>query len=193
MVDVTAILNDLAQNKPQAKEALWSCLYQELRGIAAGMLAHERAGHTLQPTALINEAYLRLVGQAEQPVFANRRYFFGAAAEAMRRILVDQARHQQTIKQGGQHVQIPFTEQAWTPQLPPDEVLAIHEALARLQAEDAVAAELVNLHFFAGFSLSEAAELLDISRATAYRTWTYARAWLRTAIGDQSMSSISEE
>jgi len=193
MPDVTALLNDLALGKPHAQEALWSHLYQELRTLAVGMLAHERPGHTLQPTALINEAYLRLVGNYQPPTFSSRRYFFGAAAQAMRRILVDQARHRQTIKQGGQHAQSPLEEAAWTPRLPPHEVLAIHEALAQLQEEDATAAELVNLHFFAGFSLEEAAEVLEISRATAYRTWTYARAWLRAALGDDNVTSIPQE
>lgn len=193
MVDVTALLNDLAVGNAAAQEALWSHLYRELRDLAAAMLAQERPGHTLQPTALIHEAYLRLVGNLQQPQFTNRRYFFGAAAEAMRRILVDMARRKQAIRHGGQLDQVPLPELAWTPALPPQEVLAIHEALAQLQREDEAAAELVNLHFFAGFSLEESADFLGISRATAYRTWTYARAWLRAALGDQQMTSVPAE
>lgn len=179
--NVTVLLNQLASGEEAVREELWRTLYGELRQLAAGLLAKEQAGQTIQPTALIHEAYLRLVGS--DGVYANRRYFFGAAAQAMRRILVDTARRKQSLKGGGEVEQVPWEEPAWTAKLPPAEVLAIHEALERLQSEDATVAEVVNLHFFAGFSLEETAEALDISRATAYRNWTYARAWLREALG----------
>ena len=184
MHDITAILNDLAEGRTSSQEELWRMLYQELRSMAVGMLANERPGHTLQPTALIHEAYLRLLG-GDSNLFANRRYFFGAAAQAMRRILVDTARRKQSIKAGGEREQVPWEEPEWTAKLPPSEVVAIHEALERLQQEDVTAAEIVNMHFFAGFSLEEAADLLGIARATAYRSWTYARAWLRDALDDE--------
>jgi RNA polymerase sigma factor (TIGR02999 family) len=178
--NVTLLLKDLASGDPTAREQLWRTLYHELRSMAAGLLAKEKPGQTLQPTALIHEAYLKLLGG--NAAFSNRRYFFAAAAQAMRRILVDIARRKQSLKAGGDIEQAPWEEPAWTANLPPDEVLAIHEALERLQAEDAIAAEIVNLHFFAGFSLDETAEVLDISRATVYRSWTYAKAWLRDAL-----------
>ncbi|HQR07327.1 MAG TPA: ECF-type sigma factor [Gemmatales bacterium] len=183
MADITVLLNDLAAGRTSSQEELWRVLYQELRSMAAGMLANERPGQTLQPTALIHEAYLRLLG-SDPNLYANRRYFFGAAAQAMRRILVDTARRKQSIKAGGELEQVPWEEPSWTAKLPPSEVLAIHEALERLQLDDATAAEVVNLHFFAGFSLEETADVLGIARATAYRSWTYARAWLRTALDD---------
>lgn len=186
MPDITVLLNDLAEGRTSSQEELWRVLYQELRSMAAGMLANERPGQTLQPTALIHEAYLRLLGNNgnEPNIYANRRYFFGAAAQAMRRILVDTARRKQSIKAGGELEQVPWEEPAWTAKLPPSQVVAIHEALERFQQEDATAAEVVNLHFFAGFSIEETADVLGIARATAYRSWTYARAWLRTALDD---------
>jgi len=182
MPNLTLLLNNLAAGDNASREELWQALYQELRTLAASLLAQEKPGQTLQPTALIHEAYLRLLG-GEENIYANRRYFFGAAAQAMRRILVDTARRKQSFKAGGELEQVPWEEPVWSAKLPPAEVVAIHEALEKLQGEDATAAEVVNLHFFAGFSLEEAAELLDISRATAYRSWTYARAWLRDKLG----------
>lgn len=188
MANLTLLLNNLAAGDNQSREELWRALYQELRTLATSLLAQEKPGQTLQPTALIHEAYLRLLGGEDntQPnIYSNRRYFFGAAAQAMRRILVDTARRKQSLKAGGELEQLPWEEPAWTAKLPPSDVLAIHDALETLQQEDATAAEVVNLHFFAGFSLEEAAELLDISRATAYRSWTYARAWLRDKLGSE--------
>jgi RNA polymerase sigma factor (TIGR02999 family) len=187
--DITLMLNQLATGDATNRDVLWNTLSQELRTLAKSLLAREKPGHTLQPTALINEAYLRLLGS--EASFTNRRYFFGAAAQAMRRILVDSARHKQSLKAGGQHEQRTLEEPAWTPKLPPAEVLAIHEALELLKQEDAISAEVVNLHFFAGFSLEEAAELLDLSRASAYRSWTYARAWLRDQLSPENSVTIS--
>jgi len=182
MSDVTQLLNAIEAGEPKAADRLLPLVYEELRKLAAAKMAQEKPGQTLQPTALIHEAYLRLLG-GEENIYANRRYFFGAAAQAMRRILVDTARRKQSFKAGGELEQVPWEEPVWSAKLPPAEVVAIHEALEKLQGEDATAAEVVNLHFFAGFSLEEAAELLDISRATAYRSWTYARAWLRDKLG----------
>lgn len=182
--NVTLLLNQLSRGDAQSRDELWRLLYRELRSLANGLLAQEKPGHTLQPTALINEAYLRLIGSESS--FTNRRYFFGAAAQAMRRILVDSARRKLTAKGGGDREQMPFEEPIWTAALDPAEALSIHEALEQLQMEDATAAEVVNLHFFAGFSLEEAAEILDISRASAYRSWTYARAKLRTMLETKS-------
>lgn len=189
MNDISLLLQQLGSGDVASQEKIWQTLYQELRTLAKAMLAQEKPGHTLQPTALINEAYLRLIGS--EASFANRRYFFGAAAQAMRRILVDYARYKHSQKGGGNREQLPLEEPAWTPQLPPSEVLAIHEALELLKQEDPVSAEIVTLHFFAGFSLEETAELLEISRATAYRCWTYARAWLRDKLSPENSVTIS--
>jgi RNA polymerase sigma factor (TIGR02999 family) len=132
----------------------------------------------------VHEAYLRLVdGQGGQG-WDNRGHFFAAAAEAMRRILVDNARRKATVKHGGQHARQSLDESQFAASAPADEILAVHEALDRLSGEDPIAADLVKLHYFGGFSLEEAAELVGISRATAYRTWTYARTWLRAALQD---------
>lgn len=189
MNDISLLLQQLESGDVASQEKIWQTLYQELRTLAKSMLARENPGHTLQPTALINEAYLRLIGS--EASFTNRRYFFGAAAQAMRRILVDYARYKHSQKAGGNREQFPLEEPSWTPQLPPAEVLAIHEALELLKQEDHVSAEVVNMHFFAGFSLEEAAELLEISRATAYRSWTYARAWLRDKLSPENSVTIS--
>lgn len=169
-------------DRPSRSAAQWLPLvYDELRGLAAAKLAREAAGQTLQPTALVHEAYLRL---ADGQQFANRPHFFAAAAEAMRRILVDHARAKRAQKRGGlaQRVE-PVEDPAVTPPLPPDELLALDEALTRLASEEIQAAEVVKLHVFVGLSLEESAQALGISRATAYREWNYARAWLRREMG----------
>jgi RNA polymerase sigma factor (TIGR02999 family) len=159
-------------------------LYEELRVLAAGKLAREAPGQTLQPTALVHEAYLRLVG-TEQQHWNSRGHFFGAAAEAMRRILVESARRKQRRKHGGDLQRHDLEEHDLPVTPPPEELLALDEALARLATEDAEAARIVDLHFFAGLSIDEAAEALGMSRATAYRHWSYARAWLRCELGGE--------
>jgi RNA polymerase sigma factor (TIGR02999 family) len=183
MNEVTRILNAVEQGDPQASGRLLPLVYDELRRLAAQKLAHEKSGQTLQPTALVHEAYLRLVGEGEEPRWDSRGHFFAAAAEAMRRILVDSARRKAATKRGGDCQRVGLADQDVPVRPPPDEILALDEALTRLKAEDAEAAQVVHLHFFAGLSIEQAAEALGMSRATAYRHWTYARAWLRCAIG----------
>ena len=182
MSDVTQILSAINQGDRQAAGRLLPLVYDELRQLAAHRLAAEAPGQTLQPTALVHEAYLRLVGGQQ---FDGRGHFYAAAAEAMRRILVDNARRKQAVKHGGerQRVELDGLDVAVRP--PPDEIIALDEALTRLAAVDPEAAQVVQLHFFAGLSIEQAAEALGVSRATAYRHWSFARAWLRCAIGGQ--------
>jgi RNA polymerase sigma factor (TIGR02999 family) len=137
----------------------------------------------------VHEAYVRLVGGGGSQQWSGRNHFFAAAAEAMRRILVDVARRKATVKHGGEQVRHTLDASELATAAPPDEVLAVHEALDRLVIEDRIASELVKLHYFGGFSLEEAAGLVGISRASAYRTWTYARTWLRAALLDESDAS----
>ena len=183
MSDVTQILHAIEQGDPHTASRLLPLVYGELRKLAAQKLAHEKPGQTLQPTALVHEAYLRLVGEAEKPHWDSRWHFFAAAAEAMRRILVENARRKKRVKHGGDHQRVALEDQDVPVQPPPEEILALDEALTRLTGEDAAAAQVVQLHFFAGLSIEEAAEALGISRATAYRHWAYARAWLCCALG----------
>jgi RNA polymerase sigma factor (TIGR02999 family) len=189
MSDVSGLLNALAQGDRQAGHQLLPLVYDELRCLAAQRLAHEKPGQTLQPTALVHEAYLRLVAKAahergeQEPHWDGRGHFFAAAAEAMRRILVDNARRKKRPKHGGDRRRVELAEQDVPVRPPPEEILALDEALTRLAAEDPGAAQVVQLHFFAGLSIEHAAEALGVSRATAYRQWSYARAWLRCALG----------
>jgi RNA polymerase sigma factor (TIGR02999 family) len=179
MSDVTRILSDLAGGDQHAAAQLLPLVYDELRGLAAARLAAEPSGNTLQPTALVHEAYLRLVGPADEARWENRGHFFAAAAEAMRRILVDQARRKQADKRGGSARRVPLdaVDVGYTP--PDDDLLAIDEALTRLAAEDPQAARLIQLRYFAGLSVEDAAEAIGISRSTAYEHWAYARVRLR--------------
>jgi len=183
MGNVTEILQAIDRGDPHAASQLLPLVYDELRKLAAQKLAHEKPGQTLQPTALVHEAYLRLVGGEQKPDWDDRRHFFAAAAEAMRRILVESARRKHRAKHGGDLQRVNLDEHDVPVRPPPDDVLALDEALTRLAVEDSAAAQVVQLHFFAGLSIDEAAEALNISRATAYRHWSYARAWLRCAIG----------
>jgi RNA polymerase sigma factor (TIGR02999 family) len=185
MTEVTRILSAIGQGDPQVASQLLPLVYEELRQLAAQKLAHETPGQTLQPTALVHEAYLRLVGEDDGPHWDSRGHFFAAAAEAMRRILVDSARRKKRVKHGGDRQRVELAEQDVPVRPPPEEVLALDEALTRLAAEDAAAAQVVQLHFFAGLSIEQAAEALGVSRATAYRQWAYARAWLRCALGGE--------
>ncbi len=189
MSDVTQILAQIDEQNPDAAEQLFTIVYEELRKLAAVQLAGEKPGQTLQATALVHEAYVRLVGGGGRQQWSGRNHFFGAAAEAMRRILVDNARRKATVKHGGQGDRELIDASEIAAAAPPEEVLAVHEALDQLAAVDRSASELVTLHYFGGFSLEEAAELLGISRASAYRTWTYARTWLRAALRDPAESS----
>lgn len=179
MNDVTRILYDVEQGDPRSAEGLLPLVYDALRELAAAKLIHEKPGQTLQPTALVHEAYLRLVDVEQAHSWQSRGHFFAAAAESMRRILVENARRKAAQKHGGEFVRQDLDSQ-WSSNksAPSEEVLAVHECLDYLATEDSMAADLVKLHYFSGFSLNEAGDLLGLSRATAYRTWTYARAWL---------------
>ncbi len=177
MTDVTRILNSIEQGGAEAINALLPVVYDELRKMADRKLSNEGPGHTLQATALVHEAYLRLVG-SEGNVWSNRTYFFGAAAEAMRRILIEHARKRRSKKRGGDCQRIDFQSADVMAEESPDDLIAMDEALTKFSQTDPIKAELVKLRFFAGLSFEQAAELLDISPATARRQWNYARAWL---------------
>jgi RNA polymerase sigma factor (TIGR02999 family) len=185
MSDVTRILSAIEQGDPHAAEELLPLVYDELRRPAAQRLAGEGAGHTLQPTALVHEAYLKLVGPGPQPPWNGRGHFFAAAAEAMRRILIDSARRKHGARRGGGRKRVDLEgleDELVAGGEDADELLALDEALARLAAADPRRAELVRLRYFAGLTLEQAAEVLGISRATADRDWAFARAWLYDAM-----------
>ena len=182
MTDVTRILSQIEQGNPAAAEQLLPLVYNELRRLAAAKLANEKCGQTLQPTALVHEAYLRLVGADDAQRWDSRGHFFAAAAEAMRRILVENARRKNRQKHGGDFQRVELNESDLATTLPDERLLAIDEALDRLVEEDPQAAELVKLRFFAGFSITEAAEILGMSRSNAYAQWAYARAWLQSKV-----------
>ncbi|MCU0913235.1 MAG: ECF-type sigma factor [Planctomycetes bacterium] len=177
MSDVTRILNAIERGEAQATDELLPLVYEELRLLAAQKLAQEKPGQTLQPTALVHEAYLRLV-TGEVRDWSGRGHFFAAAAEAMRRILVERARAKQRLKRGGARQRVDLEEEALSGEQPPEILLALDEALNRLAREDPAKAALVKLRYFAGLTIPEAAQALNISKATADRYWSYARAWL---------------
>jgi RNA polymerase sigma factor (TIGR02999 family) len=180
--EVTRILFAIEDGDPQAAEQLLPLVYDELRKLAAQRLAQEKPGHTLQATALVHEAYLRLVDTDREEHWNSRGHFFAAAAEAMRRILVDAARHKRSRKRGGGMVRHEIGDvQLAAPELN-EEILALDEALARLTARDPIKAQLVTLRHFAGLTIEEAAQALGISLTTANRYWAYARAWLHQEI-----------
>jgi RNA polymerase sigma factor (TIGR02999 family) len=182
MSDVTQILDAIRRGDEHACEQLLPLIYQELRRLAASMLAQEPPGQTLEATALVHEAYVRLVDADEEQQWNHRAHFFAAAAEAMRRILVEKARRKQRVKHGGEHHRVEMDDARLVCLIPSDQILALDEALERFGQEEPEKAQLVKLRFFAGLSIEEAAESLRISRVTAYRHWTYARAWLHDAI-----------
>ncbi|MEP0847608.1 MAG: sigma-70 family RNA polymerase sigma factor [Phycisphaerae bacterium] len=177
MGDVTRILEAVGRGEPDAPECLMRAVYEELHSLAAQKLSRERPGHTLQATALVHEAYLRLLGHRNAD-WQNRRHFFGAAAEAMRRILIERARRKRRQRHGGGLKQVPLDGVDVIQPPESTDLLALDDALRRFAAEDPVKAELVKLRYFAGVPLEQAAEMLELSRATAYRYWTYAKAWL---------------
>lgn len=177
MHDVTQLLNAIAQGDPHAASQLLPLVYEELRRLAARKLSQEQPGQTLSATALVHEAYLRLAGDAARD-WDSRGHFFTAAAEAMRRILVESARRKQRRKHGGDRRRVPLDDFAALEGTPSDDLLALNEALTQLAEEDPLKARLVELRFFAGLSVEDAARCLGISRATADRYWAYARAWL---------------
>ena len=178
MNEVTRILSAVEQGDPHAAEQLLPLVYDELRKLAAEKLAHEKPGQTLQATALVHEAYLRLVDTDKAHHWDSRRHFFAAAAEAMRRILVEQARRKQADKHGGGRLHVEVPEGLAAPEARSDDLVALDEALSRLERHDSDAARLVKLRYFAGLSHQEAAVALGVSRGAADRLWALARAWL---------------
>jgi RNA polymerase sigma factor (TIGR02999 family) len=186
MDNVTHILSAIEQGDPQAADQLLPLVYDELRRLAARRLAMEKPGQTLQATALVHEAYLRLVDTDQPPQWNGRTHFFRAAAEAMRRILVDRARGKRSRKRGGGRRQVDLELAAEAVEEASDEVVAIDEALEEFARHDPAKAELVKLRYFAGLSVDETADLLGISRATADRHWRYAKTWLYCAMTRRS-------
>jgi RNA polymerase sigma factor (TIGR02999 family) len=178
---VTHLLNAIRDGELEDAGALLPRVYEELRRLAASRMAQEAPGHTLQPTALVHEAWLRLFGPTQRS-WGNRAHFFGAAAEAMRRILVEYARRKQSQKRGGGVAPVELDESVLVLAAPTDELLAVHEALDKLAQEDATAAELVKLRYFVGMTMEEAASAMGVAKRTAEGLWTYARAWLRREI-----------
>jgi RNA polymerase sigma factor (TIGR02999 family) len=176
--EITRILEAAQRGEPSAASELLPLVYGELRRLAAYKMAQEAPGHTLQPTALVHEAWLRLVGPEQPAHFQNRAHFFGAAAEAMRRILVDRAREKKALKRGGDLERVELDSVELASPMPDEELLALDEALDRLTAVDTRAAEMVKLCFFVGLTQEEAARELGVSLATAERVWAFARAWL---------------
>jgi len=182
--DVTLILSRIQQGESQATQQLLPLVYDELRKLAAAKMAHEKPGHTLQATALVHEAYIRLVDDDQARHWQSRGHFFSAAAEAMRRILVDAARQRQSLRRGGEWRQVELTESHHPLGLPADNVLCVDEALTKLAADEPTAAELAKLRYFAGLPLTDAADALGISRATASRYWAYAKSFLLCELQD---------
>ncbi|HLN27875.1 MAG TPA: ECF-type sigma factor [Gemmataceae bacterium] len=180
MSEVTRVLNAIAQGDPRVANQLLPLVYCELRKLAAQRMASEKAGQTLQPTALVHEAYLRLVGAGEERHWDGRGHFFSAAAEAMRRILVENARRKKSIKRGGALGRVPLADVAAAH--PDEQLLALDEALARLAGEDPLAARVVDLHHFAGLPHEQVAEILYLTIYQARQKWTFARAWLKAAL-----------
>jgi RNA polymerase sigma factor (TIGR02999 family) len=183
MSDVTRILNAIERGDAKATDELLPLVYEELRVLAAQKLSHERPGQTLQATALVHEAYLRLVGD-EPHTWNSRGHFFAAAAEAMRRILVERARRRRSEKYGGDRHRIPLEAGDIEVAIPADQIVALSDALDALEREDREVAQLVKLRYFVGLTLDQAAELLQISARTAYRYWAYAKARLHEELAD---------
>lgn len=180
MSEVTQILSRIESGDPAAAEQLLPLVYEELRKLAATQMAQEKPGQTLQATALVHEAYLRIVGGNAASSFRDRRHFFATAATAMRRILVDNARGKQTLKRGGGRQRQPLLEVPDS--VPDEELLALHESLTRLEAQDPIKARLIELRYFAGLTGDQAAEVLGISPSSADRHWVFARAWLQADV-----------
>jgi RNA polymerase sigma factor (TIGR02999 family) len=178
MTEASRILEAAEQGDPQAASQLLPLVYDELRQLAAQKLALEAPGQTLDATALVHEAYLRLAGKEPKPSWSGRRHFFAAAAEAMRRILIENARRKQRLRHGGDKKRLPLENAHLADEAADDRMLAVHEALDRLASENEEVAEVVKLRYFVRLSIEEAAEALGISVRTANRHWAYARAWL---------------
>lgn len=183
MNEVTRILEEIEHGNSQAAEQLLPLVYNELRKLAAHKMSGEAQGHTLQATALVHEAWIRLVGGSGQQ-FQNREHFFSAAAEAMRRILVDHARRKKSLKRGSGVAAEEFVEGVFILAQPPEELLAVNDALDQLAAKDSQAAELVKLRYFVGMTMEQAASAMGMAPRSAERLWAYARAWLKREIGN---------
>jgi RNA polymerase sigma factor (TIGR02999 family) len=188
MTEVTRILSDIERGAPQAAARLLPLVYEELRELAAQRLAREMPGQTLQPTALVHDAYIRLVGEEPERPWDGRRHFFAAAAEAMRRILIDRARDRRRQKRGGGHRRVRLDLDTLLVEPPADDLLALDEALLAMARVDPEGAELVRLRAFAGLTLAEAADAMKIGCRTADRYWAYARAWLCDFLDDKRPS-----
>jgi RNA polymerase sigma factor (TIGR02999 family) len=188
MSDLTRILAGIEQGDPQAARQLLPLVYDELRRLAAQKLACEAPGQTLNATGLVHEAYVRLVGPADDRRWQDRGHFFAAAAQAMRNILVDNARRKRRDKHGGGRKRVELDDAAAAPPAAGEDLLALDEALTRLAADDPEAAAVVQLRYFAGLSVEQAGQSLGISRAAAYRHWTFARAWLLQALAGEGQA-----
>ena len=190
MSDVTRILSQIEQGDPRAAAELLPLVYEELRKLAAAKLAQEKPGQTLQATALVHDAYIRLVDVDKAQHWNSRGHFFGAAAEAMRRILVEQARSKKAHKRGGDRQRCDLVDMTICPNPRIDDLLDLDDALVKLAKVDSAAAKLVELRVFAGMAVEDAAQLLGVSPRTAKRTWAYARAWLRREAGLEDSSNL---
>jgi RNA polymerase sigma factor (TIGR02999 family) len=184
MKDITLMLQAIDRGEASVSEQLLPLVYDELRRLAAARMAHEAAGHTLQPTALVHEAWLRLVGSNQQ-AWLNRAHFFGAAAEAMRRILIERARRKSRLKRGAGQTPVDISELELAAALPDDKVLLVDEALEQLKLEDPEKAQVVMLKFFVGLTNEQAAEILNVNERTVRRQWEFAKAWLFDRISGQ--------
>jgi RNA polymerase sigma factor (TIGR02999 family) len=182
MSEVTQILSAIESGDPLAINQLLPLVYEELRQLAAAKMAKEKPGQTLNATALVHEAYLRLIGSANPAGFENRKHFFAAAAEAMHRILIENARRKGRLKRGGDRVRLELLDATDSLSDDPDLILSVDELLQRLEREDSIAAKIARMHLFGGLSVEESGEVFGISRPVAYRNWKYARAWLREAL-----------
>jgi RNA polymerase sigma factor (TIGR02999 family) len=189
MSEITHILSQVELGDSSAAEELLPLVYDELRKLAAARLAQEKPGQTLQATALVHDAYIRLVAVDQSQHWNSRGHFFGAAAEAMRRILVENARRKLRVRHGGDMTRVDFNEAELVADLQPDELLGLNDAIENLARHDRPAADLVKLRYFAGLSVEQAADALGLSRANAYRHWTYAKAWLFSQVQGESKSA----
>ena len=189
MNDVTRILSAVEQGDPHAANRLLPLVYDELRRLAAQKLAHEASGQTLQATALVHEAYIRLVDVEQAQLWDSRGHFFAAAAEAMQRILVENARRKRRIKHGGQFERVEIELADLPTRMPPDELIALDQALKQLHQQDPIKAKLVTLRYFGGMTIEQASAVLGISRVTAHRYWTYVRAWLHQQLRGEEVDS----
>jgi RNA polymerase sigma factor (TIGR02999 family) len=188
MSEVTQILSAIEQGEPQAAEQLLPLVYAELRRLAAELMAQEKPGQTLQATALVHEAYLRLVDGAKPQHWNSRFHFFAAAAEAMRRILVEQARRKRRQKHGGRRQRVGLEHALDIPESPPHDLVALDDVLKRFAALDPQAAQLVKLCYFAGLTMPQAAKTLGLSLRTAERNWTYAKTWLHRELSEADVA-----